>query len=81
MESLQFLFRRSVQDLVDIHVVRLAHGKRNHPRKEVGENLDATSAGFKVGYNDASYFSRDYKKHFGNAPARDVERLRAGIGG
>lgn len=46
----------------------------------LGENLDAASAGFRVGYSDASHFSRDYRKHFGVPPARDAERLRASIG-
>jgi len=39
-------------------------------------NLDAGEAGFKVGYDDASHFSREYKRHFGEPPMRDVERLR-----
>jgi AraC-like DNA-binding protein len=42
----------------------------------VGENMDAATAGFRVGYSDASHFSRDYKKHFGDPPARDVEQVR-----
>lgn len=54
---------------------------REARRLMLGEHLDGTSAGFRVGYNDASYFSRDYKKHFGTSPARDVERLRANLGG
>jgi AraC-like DNA-binding protein len=29
-----------------------------------------------VGYGDASHFTREYKRHFGAPPARDVERLR-----
>ena len=48
-------------------------------RLMLGESLDAASAGARVGYNDASHFSRDYKRHFGSAPAGDVERLRANI--
>ena len=47
----------------------------------LGEHLDATSAGFRAGYNDASHFSRDHKKRFGTSPARDVARLRANLGG
>jgi AraC-like DNA-binding protein len=46
-------------------------------RLMLSENLDAGSAGYRVGYDDASYFSRDYKKHFGHSPYRDAERLRA----
>jgi AraC-like DNA-binding protein len=41
------------------------------------EQVDAASAGFRVGYNDASHFSREYKRLFGQPPARDVVRLRA----
>jgi AraC-like DNA-binding protein len=31
-----------------------------------------------VGYDDASYFNREYKKLFGEPPMRDVEQLREG---
>lgn len=44
----------------------------------LGSGLDAASAGYRVGYNDASYFNREYKKLFGVPPMRDVERLREG---
>lgn len=45
-------------------------------RLMLGENLDAGEAGYRVGYEDPAYFSRDYKRHFGEPPVRDVERLR-----
>jgi AraC-like DNA-binding protein len=44
----------------------------------LAEHLDAASAGHRVGYGDASQFSREYRRLFGAPPARDVERLRAG---
>ena len=45
-------------------------------RLMLSENLDAGEAGFRVGYEDQSHFSREYKRHFGQPPMRDVERMR-----
>jgi AraC-like DNA-binding protein len=45
-------------------------------RLMLGEGLDAANAGYRVGYDDAAYFNREYKKLFGEPPMRDVERLR-----
>jgi AraC-like DNA-binding protein len=45
-------------------------------RLMLGEGLDAAHAGYRVGYDDAAYFNREYKKLFGEPPMRDVERLR-----
>ena len=42
-------------------------------------DLDAATAGYRVGYNDPSHFSRDYKRMFGDPPVRDVERLRGAV--
>jgi len=45
-------------------------------RLMLGGGLDAATAGYRVGYNDASHFSREYKRLFGEPPMHDVERLR-----
>lgn len=45
-------------------------------RLMLNENLDATSVAYRVGYNDASHFNREYKSVFGIPPMRDVQRLR-----
>jgi AraC-like DNA-binding protein len=47
-------------------------------RLMLAEDLDAASAGYRVGYSDASHFTREYKRLFGAPPMRDVERLREG---
>ncbi|HEX8916917.1 MAG TPA: AraC family transcriptional regulator [Chloroflexota bacterium] len=46
-------------------------------RLMLGEDLDAASAAYRVGYRDASHFNREYKSLFGLPPLRDVQRLRA----
>ncbi len=38
--------------------------------------LDASTAAFEVGYESASQFSREYKRHFGKPPMQDVQSLR-----
>jgi len=45
-------------------------------RLMLSEDLDATSAAYRVGYQDAAYFNREYKSLFGIPPMRDVQRLR-----
>jgi len=49
-------------------------------RVMLGEELDAASAGHRVGYEDPAYFSRDYKKLFGAPPQRDIANLRSNLG-
>jgi AraC-like DNA-binding protein len=47
-------------------------------RLMLAEALNAADAGFRVGYESASQFSRDYARILGAPPARDAQRLRAG---
>jgi len=48
-------------------------------RLMLGEDMDVAGAGFKVGYEDPSYFSREYKKLFGAPPQRDIAALRSNL--
>ncbi|NIN63085.1 MAG: helix-turn-helix domain-containing protein, partial [Gammaproteobacteria bacterium] len=45
-------------------------------RLMLAEQLDATSAAFKVGYESSSQFSREYSRLFGAPPLRDISQLR-----
>jgi AraC-like DNA-binding protein len=45
-------------------------------RLMLSEDLNASTAGFRVGYNDDAQFNREYKRLFGRPPMRDVKRLR-----
>lgn len=44
------------------------------------EHIDVATAAFRVGYESPSQFSREYRRHFGEPPARDIARLRASPG-
>lgn len=45
-------------------------------RLMLNEDFDAAQAGFRVGYDDASHFNREYKRHFGKPPMQDVGQCR-----
>lgn len=47
-------------------------------RLMLGEGLDATNAGYRVEYSNASHFTREYKRLFGAPPMHDIEQLRGG---
>jgi AraC-like DNA-binding protein len=46
-------------------------------RLMLSEDLDAATAGFQVGYESPSQFSREYRRMFGAPPLRDITRLRS----
>jgi AraC-like DNA-binding protein len=46
-------------------------------RLMLGQAMDAATAGFNVGYESPSQFSREYSRLFGAPPLRDMARLRA----
>jgi AraC-like DNA-binding protein len=47
-------------------------------RLMVAKGLDATRAAFRVGYESASQFSREYRRMFGAPPRKDVSGLQVG---
>lgn len=46
-------------------------------RLMLAENLDASTAAYRVGYESPSQFSREYSRQFGAPPTRDIAGLRA----
>lgn len=42
----------------------------------IAGDMDASSAAVRVGYDDPSQFSREYKRLFGEPPMRDIERFK-----
>lgn len=49
-------------------------------RLMLNDDLDATSAAFRVGYESPSQFSREYSRLFGVSPKRDIVGLRREAG-
>ena len=45
-------------------------------RLMLGHAMDAKRAATEVGYQSASQFTREYARHFGSSPRRDIARLR-----
>ncbi|MFT8483161.1 MULTISPECIES: AraC family transcriptional regulator [Gluconobacter] len=45
-------------------------------RRLLSATVDAAEAGFAVGYDSPSQFSREYRRMFGVPPARDAQRLK-----
>ncbi len=72
-------FHHHFKSVTDMSPLQFQKGLRLHEARRLmlDERLDATTAGLRVGYDDGSHFSRDYKRLFGESPIRDVERLRA----
>lgn len=45
----------------------------------LAENIDAATTAYRVGYESASQFSREYSRMFGAPPMRDVQGLRSAM--
>jgi AraC-like DNA-binding protein len=66
---------KSVTSMSPLHyqkVLRLQEARR----LMLSSMMDAGAASQQVGYLSASQFSREYSRFFGNAPARDIAKLR-----
>ena len=46
-------------------------------RVMLSEDLDAATAGYRVGYESPSQFTREYRRLFGAPPHRDITQLRS----
>ncbi|HTZ72413.1 MAG TPA: AraC family transcriptional regulator [Candidatus Aquilonibacter sp.] len=67
---------KSVTSMSPLHyqkVLRLQEARR----LMLSAMMDAGSASQRVGYLSASQFSREYSRFFGNAPTKDIARLRS----
>lgn len=56
-------------------VIRLQESRR----LLLTETLEAADAGFRVGYESSTQFSREYARLFGRPPISDIKHLRDSI--
>lgn len=49
-------------------------------RLMLAKNYEAQRAAYAVGYESVTQFSKEYKRHFGQSPLRDIKNLRNGKG-
>ncbi len=71
-------FHQRFKDITSMSPLQFQKQIRLHEARRLmlGERVDASTAGSRVGYDDVSHFTRDYKRIFGEPPHRDIKRLR-----
>lgn len=50
-------------------------------RLMLSDDIDAASAGYRVGYDSPSQFSREYRRQFGAPPIKDIQQLKEAVPG
>jgi AraC-like DNA-binding protein len=71
-------FRQHFRNLTGVSPLQYQKQLRLQEARQLmlNENLDAGSAGGRVGYESPSQFSREYSRLFGAPPQRDITRMR-----
>ena len=63
-------FRKAFRDVMHMPPLQYAKSiKLDRAQIFIRQGLNASEAGFKVGYNSPAQFSREYKRHFGFSPS------------
>jgi AraC-like DNA-binding protein len=71
-------FHRHFKEVTTLSPLQFQKRLRLHEaqRLMLTQDMDASSASAAVGYESLSQFNREYKRHFGDPPRKDVKRLR-----
>lgn len=72
-------FHQHFKDITGLSPLQYQKALRLEQAKRLmlGHAMDAKRAASEVGYQSASQFTREYARHFGSSPRRDIARLRA----
>lgn len=66
-------FRKTFREVMHMPPLQYAKSiKLDRAQVFIRQGLNASEAGFKVGYNSPAQFSREYKRHFGFSPSETV---------
>jgi AraC-like DNA-binding protein len=70
-------FHRHFRTVTELTPIQFQKKIRLHEARlrVVGLGEDVTSAGYAVGYDSPSQFSREYRREFGTPPSRDAGRI------
>lgn len=70
-------FRQHFRAVVGISPLQYVKNLRlqNARQLMINDDLDASSAALRVGYESPSQFSREYRRLFGEPPSRDIKRM------
>jgi AraC-like DNA-binding protein len=71
-------FRQRFRDITGVSPLQYQKQLRLQEARQLmlNEDLDASNASGRVGYESASQFSREYSRLFGAPPQRDIRRMR-----
>jgi AraC-like DNA-binding protein len=71
-------FRQHFRDITGLSPLQYQKQLRLQEARQLmlNEDLDASNASGRVGYESASQFSREYCRLFGAPPQRDIRRMR-----
>ena len=72
-------FHQRFKDITGLSPLQYQKALRLEQAKRLmlGHAMDAKRAASEVGYQSPSQFTREYARHFGSSPKRDIARLRA----
>ncbi|HWZ63466.1 MAG TPA: AraC family transcriptional regulator [Steroidobacteraceae bacterium] len=73
-------FRQHFRDITGVSPLQYQKQLRLQEARQLmlNQDLDASNASGRVGYESASQFSREYSRLFGAPPQRDIRRIRLG---
>ena len=69
-------FRKTFREVMHMPPLQYAKSiKLDRAQRFIRQGLNASEAGYRVGYNSPAQFSREYKRHFGHTPSEAIRTM------